>query len=214
MVTDVLNFVENLDKREMETQLALQCSPLIMGLKISNLFIISALQQKRVLELFKNTDFDVLYLAESQGKVMFLVYQKEQLWQYLSSPQIRAFLQEYGYIYDGIEEALKVFVQRYADYLCNRKVFPHEMGIMLGYPIEDVKSFIRNNGKNYLHAGYWKVYHNLEAALELFESYDRAIAYIMSLVTKGISITNILNICTNRKNLGGISISIPKYTAV
>lgn len=214
MVTDVLNFVENLDKREIETQLALQCSPLIMGLKISNLFIISAMQQKRVVELFKDTDFDALYLAGNQEKVIFLVYQKEQLWQYLSSPRIRAFLQEYGYKYEGIDEVLKIFGQRYVDYLRDRKAFPHEMGIMLGYPLEDVRSFIHNNGKNYLHAGYWKVYHNLEAALELFESYDRAIVFIMNLVTKGISITNILNICTDKKNLRGISISIPKYTAV
>lgn len=214
MVTDITKFVENLDKREMETQLALQCSPLIMGIKISNLLIISAMQQKQVVELFKNTGFDTLYLAESQEKVTFLVYQKDQLWQYLNNPQARAFLREYHYIYEGIDEALRIFQQRYDDYLCDRKAFPHEMGIILGYPIEDVRAFIRNNGKNYLHVGYWKVYHNLEAALELFESYDRAIAFVMNLVTNGMSITNIFNICTNKKNLRSISLNMPKCTAV
>lgn len=39
--------------------------------------------------------------------------------------------------------------------------FPHEMGILLGYPVEDVEGFIINNGKNELYTGYWKVYDNL-----------------------------------------------------
>ncbi len=34
------------------------------------------------------------------------------------------------------------------------KQFPHEMGLLLGYPVEDVVGFMENNGKNYLYSGY------------------------------------------------------------
>ena len=32
--------------------------------------------------------------------------------------------------------------------------FPHEIGLLLGYPVEDVLGFIRHQGKNYLYTGY------------------------------------------------------------
>lgn len=52
--------------------------------------------------------------------------------------------------------------------------FPHEIGIFLGYPIEDVKGFIKWQGRKYLFAGYWKVYAHLVETKELFQAYDKA----------------------------------------
>ena len=48
------------------------------------------------------------------------------------------------------------------------KRFPHEIGVLLGYPAEDVKGFVVNEGKNYLYSGYWKVYGDLSEAKQLF----------------------------------------------
>ena len=53
----------------------------------------------------------------------------------------------------------------------NRSI-PHEIGIFLGIPRGDVEGFIKNQGKNYLLNGYWKVYTGLDRAIELFRSYD------------------------------------------
>ena len=52
--------------------------------------------------------------------------------------------------------------------------FPHEIGIFLGYPVEDVRGFIENEGQKYLMIGYWKVYKNLSRAKMIFNEYDRA----------------------------------------
>ena len=52
--------------------------------------------------------------------------------------------------------------------------FPHEIGVFLGYPPDDVKGFIENEGKKYLMIGYWKVYSNLAGARMVFKEYDRA----------------------------------------
>ena len=46
--------------------------------------------------------------------------------------------------------------------------------LFLQYPLEDVTSFVENRGKNFLLSGYWKVYHNIEKAKEIFTSYDKA----------------------------------------
>ena len=46
------------------------------------------------------------------------------------------------------------------------------MGLLLGYPVEDVEGFILHKGQNALYSGYWKVYHNLSKTLKLFEYFD------------------------------------------
>lgn len=49
--------------------------------------------------------------------------------------------------------------------------FPHEIGLFLGYPIEDVKGFIENQGLNYKCLGCWKVYGDECKARKIFAQY-------------------------------------------
>ena len=51
--------------------------------------------------------------------------------------------------------------------------FPHEIGLFLGYPIDDVISFIENKGKNFKCCGCWKVYHDEDNAKKTFEKYKK-----------------------------------------
>ena len=50
--------------------------------------------------------------------------------------------------------------------------FPHEVGLFLGYPAEDVEGFIENKGRDFACAGYWKVYANEKETRALFEQYS------------------------------------------
>ena len=52
--------------------------------------------------------------------------------------------------------------------------YPHEMGIFLGYPLEDVRGFILHEGKDSRYTGYWKVYGDVEQAKQTFQAYDNA----------------------------------------
>lgn len=54
--------------------------------------------------------------------------------------------------------------------------FPHEIGLFLGYPPEDVEGFIRFGGKNCKCFGCWKVYGNIEAAHQCFERFKKCTA--------------------------------------
>ena len=51
--------------------------------------------------------------------------------------------------------------------------FPHEIGIFLGYPYEDVIGFIENKGNNFLINGYWKVYANKDQKSIIFNNYNK-----------------------------------------
>ena len=53
------------------------------------------------------------------------------------------------------------------------KDFPHEIGLFLSYPPEDVRGFIENKACRFKCAGLWKVYGDEERAKELFRQYKR-----------------------------------------
>lgn len=74
------------------------------------------------------------------------------------------------------------------------------MGLLLGYPVEDVIGFIQNDGENFLYSGYWKVYTNLSEALEHFERYNLAKETAVRMVSEGKDIFQILHIGSFQKN--------------
>ena len=49
--------------------------------------------------------------------------------------------------------------------------FPHEIGLFLSYPPEDVRGFIENRAANYKLVGTWKVYGDVDKARETFKRY-------------------------------------------
>ena len=51
--------------------------------------------------------------------------------------------------------------------------FPHEIGLFLGYPPEDVQGFIDNKAQHYKLSGLWKVYGDVEKARKRFELYKK-----------------------------------------
>ena len=52
-----------------------------------------------------------------------------------------------------------------------RGEFPHEVGLLLSYPPEDVKGFIDHRAGGFKCAGLWRVYGDEEKARSLFEKY-------------------------------------------
>ena len=51
--------------------------------------------------------------------------------------------------------------------------FPHEVGLFLSYPPEDVKGFIDHRACNFKCAGLWKVYGDEKKARELFARFKK-----------------------------------------
>ena len=80
---------------------------------------------------------------------------------------------------------LKTFQCRFSTHMNQGDGFPHEVGLLLGYPVEDVVGFIEQKGKNYLYSGYWKVYKDVEEKKKLFESYEEAKEQLILLLANG-----------------------------
>lgn len=186
MTQEVLKTVCGMDLNNVNTQMALQCAPLIAGIKISNLFIIDNSSIQDALYAFKKYKLSYYFLLRTAKKTTFLLYDRDGLENYLRDESVSELLRQMGYGCNGLMDSLRLFRTRYRQYASENKGFPHELGLFLGYPPEDVAGFIENAGKNAIYTGYWKVYANLPAKLKLFGLYERARETMIMLVAKGL----------------------------
>lgn len=200
MSQEVFEIVQGMDLKDIETQLALQCAPVITGVKISNLLIVKSVNKEnvhKVKQILENSTVSYYVLLEQSDKTTILLYKKQQLSIYLSLKENRSFLKDLGYHETSLNNSLQLFASRYKNYIEERESFPHELGLFLGYPIEDVKGFIKNEGQNFLYKGYWKVYENLAEKKNLFQSFENSKEILIHLVSAGISVADIIKLYHN-----------------
>ena len=158
-------------------------------MKVSNLLNVEkklAPQMKQVLE---RSGISHYLLLESEDKATFLVYREDGLKAYLMQDRVCQSMKSFGYESLDLNDVLSCFQKRYADCMEQIAEFPHEMGLLLGYPVEDVEGFIENKGHNYLYAGYWKVYGHVEEKKALFNRYEEARKVLIQLLASGRSVS-------------------------
>ena len=198
MCQEVLRMVQQMDLEDVETQLALQCAPLITGIKISNLLMIDSEKEEALRVILKKTGIYSFRLATTKGKTAFLLFRRQPLESYLADRGVRDFLEELGYEDPSLGMILRSFQARYRAFVSHERkegsTFPHELGILLGYPLEDVRGFMVHGGRDYLASGYWKVYEDAPRKLAIFKAYEDAKESVIQLLSNDINIRLILEI--------------------
>lgn len=174
-----------------ESKLVCFCTPTLLKIKSGNIFNIdyNFNELNECLEYYnqicnkKGIYLDIIY--ESNKSKMIYVYQKEKIENLLTNQKIRNILNQYNYPLYTIDDILNWLKVR-----MNGNKFPHEIGLFLGYPLNDVHSFI--NGANHIYIGYWKVYSHLNSALNTFEKYNKCTQEIKRRFYQGERIIQIL----------------------
>lgn len=197
MSFDIVDIVKCMDNSSVSLQLALQCAPVIAGIKISNLLTIQTKKLRELSEILKKTNLSFRVIYPGRERLVILVYREEELRKYLVSEEVEGFISGLGYKTSDISEMFPIFVRRYIRYMEIKKDFPHELGLFLGYPVEDVEGFIRHNGKNYLYSGYWKVYKDADTKIKLFKNYEKVQTEIVRMLYEGIDIICIIAYYSN-----------------
>ncbi|MBQ9764918.1 MAG: DUF3793 family protein [Lachnospiraceae bacterium] len=192
MCQETVEFIKTMGIGNIEMQLALQCAPLIMGLKMSNLLIIPMENEETFEDIIDKTDISVYRLLNYQGKTVYLLYDKGKVIEFLNSDRTKEVFMREGYKSFLLEDILHSFQNRYEHFRVNGGQFPHEMGLLLGYPVEDVVGFIENRGNNYLYSGYWKVYARPLEKKELFAKFEDAKDSVVKMLSSGISMKEIV----------------------
>ena len=172
-------------------QIALQCAPFLKGVKISSVITMEEEMCKEFSEIFRDTGIEYRILFRKEARCLVFFFRRETLWTHLSQPEVQQHLQRYGYPLRSLDETVARLARRAVDRQRQENGFPHEIGVFLGYPKEDVEGFIRNQGHAYLFAGYWKVYSNPARARKVFQLYDRIKEYAVWEFLEGKSIKEI-----------------------
>ena len=174
--------------KTLERLLAIHSSPAICGIKASNLICIDYNESiyKEIEELNKAYPKLRFYiLKKTDSKVLILVYRKNVFEKLLLNDECVDYLKNIGYDTSSIDNMLENLKLRLLD-----KDFPHEIGVFLGYDLDDIKSFV--DGDKCIYVGYWKVYSKLNEKLEIFNKYTKCRNCVINLINKGYPIENFM----------------------
>ena len=169
--------------------LATYCSPTLAGIKPASLvsFDRSAYpdlpQQLTVYrKAFAPRGICFEIVCACRGRYLLMVYHKQALEEHLADRRVRYLLDRFGY---PAGQPLKALLLELKRRIALSDGFPHEIGLFLGYPVEDVVGFIRHAGRDCKLSGYWKVYGDAEAASRLFDRLSRVCRAVTKRVEQG-----------------------------
>lgn len=179
---------------EAEYLLGGRCGVTLAGIKPASLISVSnrtAAPFYRLCKRFRSRGVCTRVMRLLSDRVLFYVYTKKGMQQVLTDPKVSAFLRNLGYSSDP-EEAISDLKLR-----MQQQEFPHEIGIFLGYPLEDVEGFMRDPHRGVQLNGYWKVYRDPQKKAKTFAAYKRCSACICDKMRRGKSLTEIFGVAEN-----------------
>lgn len=153
-----------------------QCSPTMAGLKTGNLFTCPMEDKKTLNESIRRMNMKLvprgvrlLPVKYLEKRVLIYMYRPDRLRADLKDAQAISILSEKAYPIDNADKCVAELVRR----VNSQETFPHEIGLFLGYPSEDVNGFIKYGADKAKCVGTWRVYGDEEAAKKKFALYKK-----------------------------------------
>lgn len=160
----------------LEERLVKLCAPTLAGIKTGSLFNTCGIDDQtlakevaRLKPILAQKGLTLVVFERPERRTLCYLYREAMLQQDLAHPTAQTILKEAGYTHYTPKEALCYLRER----LKAVESFPHEIGLFLSYPPEDVKSFMIYGSKCCLFSGYWCVFSEAEQAKACFARFDR-----------------------------------------
>ena len=175
-------------KQRFESLLANYCAPALKQYKYANMFHLPK-DDDSIRSFIKqyNQQFNskgiFFILIEQETQYTIYVY-NSKLKDYISSNAVQNFLKSYQY-----PNTFELCIQELKKRL-NTKNYPHEIGVFLGYPLDDVIGFIEH--KPYYLVGDWKVYQNVNEAKKQFDLFRQTKEKMLNQIHNGYELCEIL----------------------
>ena len=153
-----------------------QAAPTLAGIKTGSLFPCPCDDReglladiRRLNRLLAPKGLCLLPIRFLEGQVLLYLYRPQDLCRDLQNEQALEILQHAGYSSVHCGRCVANLIRRFRE----GGEFPHEVGLFLSYPPEDVKGFIDHRACDFKCAGLWKVYGDEKKAKELFAKYKK-----------------------------------------
>lgn len=173
-----------------EKWLALELAPTITGNKPATVlsFINTSkvpfltLWQQYGNKIIEDSILSAFSLKESAAGMTVLFYRSDALENCIMQSRHKEFLREQGYPSTaGVPECLLLLRQRFA-HCC-----PHEIGVLLGIPLDDVLGFMGLGCQQRTHTACWQIYGNPERSLAVVKCFADDRARVADLLSSGLS---------------------------
>ena len=177
----------------LEKYLIEHCAPTLASLKTASLFSYHAAQDpeddvKHLNRIFRDKGVELLILKREENAMLIYVCRRTQLAKDLERPGAKELLERYGYTDTSVDGAIERLRMR----LASGDGFPHEIGLFLGYPPEDVAGFIRNGARGAKCVGTWKVYGDENLAKAMFEKFRKCTDIYCRMWQAGVSLDRLV----------------------
>ena len=177
-----------------EQQLIYHCAPTLAGIKTGNLFSVPCQNKAELNEGIRRLNrrlakkgVRIVPMRYSERWALLYVYRPRALSEDLSDAEVCKLMQDAGYGECTPNRCVCELSRR----LKQREEFPHEIGLFLSYPLEDVKGFIEHRGNNYKCSGCWKVYGDPDQAQKTFATYKHCTACCCARWEEGTSLESL-----------------------
>ena len=152
------------------------CAPTLAGLKTGSLFSAEytseeAIQQElsRLNRILIPKGLHAVSLRFGKSHALIYVYRPSRLKRDLNNREARNILGHLGYDVTAPEQCIRQLAEK----IQHAAEFPHEIGLFLSYPPEDVQGFMEHRAADSKCVGCWKVYGDVERAQKVFRQYKR-----------------------------------------
>ena len=176
----------------LDQRLATHCAPALAGVVPANLITLPRaefphLEQDldRYQRAFACRGVCFYTLCACDRRQLILVYRPQQLSRVLEGEGVGELLAHWGY---DLNQPLDQILEQLSRRVAGSPSFPHEIGVFLGYPVEDVMGFMEHKGQNFKLCGPWKVYGDVEAAQARFARMKRVSQRIRERMAQGSSL--------------------------
>lgn len=176
-----------------------QCSPTMAGLKTGSLFTCPLENKKALTNSIRRLNtklvpcgIRLLPVKYMENRVLIYMYRPERLKRDLEDETAKKILSSKDYPTYDMDRCVTELIRR----LNNDAAFPHEVGLFLGYPPEDVDGFIKNGAHQAKCVGVWKVYGDEEAAKHKFAQYEKCTRLYCEAFRKHNSFDRLLVSCS------------------
>ena len=166
-------------------------APTLAGIKTGNLFPCGfssrkelAIQLRQINRVLVPRGLRLLPLRLGEDRALLYLFRPARLDRDLARREAGRLLDRAGYRDKDQLACLRELIRR----LRAEKEFPHEIGLFLDYPPEDVLGFMEHRGRDCKCVGCWKVYGDEAAARRRFAAYKSCTGNYCRRRAKGASL--------------------------
>lgn len=177
-----------------EALIVRHCSPTLAGLKTANMFNYHYEDKDELKKSIRTVNIilagkgvRMIPLRAANGTALIYVYRPKKLESDLRGRASSEILSSCGYGSGSAPKLITELIKR----LDASNDFPHEIGLFLGYPPEDVRCFMCDRNRACKCVGCWRAYNNEEEAEKTFARFKKCTSVYCEKLREGYSLSRL-----------------------